>query len=152
MTPALNYWICLGIHALLLAYDDIVLHRRRGLPRWERIGHPIDAAFFSFPIGFVAWMGASASPSIYFILALMSCLIIIKDEWVHVKRINGLEATLHAALFVIHPVTLYTAWELGKTGQTSGLRWTWVALLGVVAFQIVYWNFGGGSHEPQERP
>ncbi|MBK9258377.1 MAG: hypothetical protein IPM54_00910 [Polyangiaceae bacterium] len=93
-----------------------------------------------------------ASPSVYFLLALLSSVVVLKDEWVHVHRIDGLEATVHAALFLIHPVTLYLAWELAKTGQTTGLVWTWVVLLGCIMFQIIYWNFGEGSHERHRGP
>jgi hypothetical protein len=137
----------LGFQGMLLMYDDIVLHQRRGLPRWERIGHPIDAFFFSLPIGIAAWKGSETSPAVYGGLSLLSCMIILKDEWIHVGRIKALEATIHAALFVIHPVTLYAAWELAKTGQTIGLLLAWVALMSVFAFQIIHWNFGKGPHE-----
>jgi hypothetical protein len=147
LTPVVNFGLSLGIQGMLLVYDELVLHRQRGLPRWERMGHPVDAFCFSLPIGFAACRGAETSPNVYFGLSLLSSLVILKDEWVHVGRIGGLEATVHAALFVIHPVTLMTAWELAKTGQTFGLLLAWVALLGVVLFQGVYWNLGKGSHE-----
>jgi 2-polyprenyl-6-hydroxyphenyl methylase / 3-demethylubiquinone-9 3-methyltransferase len=32
----------LGLQALAMAVDEAYFHRRRGLPRWERIGHPLD--------------------------------------------------------------------------------------------------------------
>ncbi len=147
MTPVLGFGMSLGIQGMLLMYDDIVLHQRRGLPRWERIGHPIDTFFFALPIGLAAWKGSETSASVYGGLALLSCLVILKDEWVHVGRINALEATIHAALFVIHPVTLYMAWQLAKTGQTLGLLLAWTALVCVVVFQIIHWNFGKGPHE-----
>lgn len=147
MTPVTSFGMSLGIQGMLLVYDDLVLHQRRGLPRWERIGHPIDAFCFSLPIGLAAWKGSETSSTLYGGLSLLSCVIILKDEWIHVGRINALEATLHAALFVLHPVTLYLAWELAKTGQTFGLLLAWMALVGVVVFQIIHWNFGKGPHE-----
>lgn len=147
MSPAMQFSLSLGIQGTLLMYDDIVLHRRRGLPKWERIGHPVDAFFFSLPIGLAAFMQSATPAEAYFTLSLLSCLVILKDEWVHVGRVGALEATLHAALFVIHPITLMTAWRLAQTGPTIGLFIAWIALLGVVGCQIIYWNFGGGPHE-----
>jgi len=147
MSPLMHFALSLGIQGILLMYDDLVLHRQRGLPRWERIGHPIDALFFSMPIGLAA-LGGSATPSgLYWALSILSCIIVLKDEWVHVGRIGALEATLHAALFVIHPVTLIAAWRLAQTGHTFGLLLAFIALLGVVFFQTLYWNFGKGPHE-----
>ncbi len=143
----MGFGMSLGIQGMLLMYDDIVLHQRRGLPRWERIGHPIDTFFFSLPIGLAAIKGFETSPGVYGGLSLLSCVVILKDEWVHVGRINALEATIHAALFVAHPVTLYMAWQLAKTGQTMGLLIAWMALVGVAVFQIIHWNFGKGPHE-----
>lgn len=147
MSPATYFAISLGIQGALLMYDDVVLHRRRGLPRWERIGHPIDAFFFTLPIALGAICGSDTPSGVYWTLSLLSCLIILKDEWVHVGRIEALEATVHAALFVLHPVTLFAAWKLAQTGQTVGLWLAWIALLGVVSFQTIYWNRGKGSHE-----
>lgn len=147
MTPALHFALSLGMQGILLLYDDVVLHRRRGLPRWERAGHPIDAFFFSLPIAIAAFGGPTTPSGVYWTLSFLSCIIILKDEWVHVGRIGALEATIHAALFVIHPVTLVAAWRLAQTGETLGLVLAWIALLGVVSFQTIYWNFGEGPHE-----
>ena len=33
-----------GTQAALMMVDELHFHRRRGLPRWERIGHPLDTA------------------------------------------------------------------------------------------------------------
>lgn len=147
MTPAMLFALSLGIQGILLMYDDLVLHRRRGLPRWERIGHPVDAFIFSLPIALAAYHGSETPSGAYWALSLSSCISILKDEWVHVGRIAAVEATVHAALFIIHPVTLFMAWNLAQTGQTFGLLLAWIGLLGVVLFQTIYWNLGKGPHE-----
>ena len=31
-----------GLQMFCMAFDELYFHRRRGLPQWERIGHPLD--------------------------------------------------------------------------------------------------------------
>ena len=32
----------LALQALAMLVDELHFHRQRGLPRWERLGHPLD--------------------------------------------------------------------------------------------------------------
>src|SRR4051812_36418196 len=102
---------------------DEGFHMRRGLPAWERWGHPLDtflaAACFAlallaptprFGIGF------------YSAAAAIACLSVTKDEWVHARHCSGTEAWLHACLFLLHPVVLALAgfWAFGAAGHGLG--------------------------------
>src|SRR6185295_1334290 len=41
MVPAMVV-IPIALQGLAMAVDELWFHRRRGLPRWERLGHPLD--------------------------------------------------------------------------------------------------------------
>jgi hypothetical protein len=94
--------------ALLMGTDELWFHRRRGLPRWERIGHPLDTLSV---LVCVLWAWAAPAPSPpwvwgYLALAAGSCALVTKDEGVHAVRCTAAEHWLHAALFVLHPLVL----------------------------------------------
>lgn len=141
----------------LMAVDELHYHRQRGLPLWERIGHPIDTAAFLAPITFELMVEAGPVSSwIFFGLATLSCLLVAKDEFVHRRECKGGEQLLHAYLFMVHPITLVSAYLLwphmaqggkffsfpvpgsdpGRTFLTGFLIVT--ALFGI--YQLVYWN------------
>ncbi len=134
----------LGVQALLMLVDEFVFHRRRGLKRWERWGHPLDTvsvglalAVPAFAPPTEAWMG------VYVGLGLFSCLLVTKDEWVHAEECSPTEHWLHAVLFVLHPVVfgvLGWAWwsEFGVFPRL--LLWAELAaLVGFAFYQIIYW-------------
>src|ERR1700690_1124120 len=99
--------IPLGVQALATVADEFYFHRRRGLPRWGRIGHPLDtltllacyAVALAIPL-------TAASLRTYVALAVFSCLFVTKDEIVHAKYCEPLEHWVHALLFVLHPIVL----------------------------------------------
>jgi hypothetical protein len=148
------------IHAAAMFVDEAWFHRRRGLPRWERLGHPLDtltvvacyAILLAAPpgrAGLIAYLSAAA----------FSCLFITKDEWVHARHCSPGEMWLHAFLFVLHPVLLgiagawrflppavpdpahgfFGAFLIGQTAVTA-------AFLG---YQLLYWN---GPWKPALQP
>ena len=41
----------LGLQALAMVFDEFYFHRKRGLPKWERLGHPIDTFFVLLSLG-----------------------------------------------------------------------------------------------------
>lgn len=156
------YWIILAfvpylIQSLALAVDEFILHHRRGLPRWERWGHPLDtlsvllvnaiALFFSFSQNFLF---------LFVLLGFFSCIFVTKDEWVHSKKCSAFEHWLHGILFVCHPLTFVSTsffWILRDRPTNVGFdlaasQTGAVVLVGQVlllsvffAYQIIYWNF-----------
>jgi hypothetical protein len=134
----------LGAQALLMLVDEFIFHRRRGLPRWERWGHPID----TLSVGLALAVPAFAPPTIdwltvYIGLSIFSCLLVTKDEWVHAKACAPMEHWLHAMLFVLHPVVFgVLAWAWWSEFQNFPRFLLWVelaTLFGFAVYQILYW-------------
>jgi hypothetical protein len=160
---SLLWTLPLAAQGLLMGTDELWFHRRRGLPRWERIGHPIDTASVLLCL-LVPGLAAPSPASVaaYGALALLSCALVTKDEPVHSARCSPGEHWIHAALFVLHPVVFAVSallWS-ARDGQPlaaavaawSGLalpepalaaallRAQLVAVAGFGAYQLLYWN------------
>ncbi len=131
-----------GAQGFALVYDELIFHRQRGLPRWERWGHPIDTFSVLLCLGMTLvlparqpWMG------IYFCSAILSCLCVTKDEWVHTTLCKPAEQWLHSMLFLLHPILLwaiYSLW-LGNEGMFL-LRVETILCAAFMVYQILYWN------------
>lgn len=149
-----------AVLALLMAVDEIFFHRRRELPRWERIGHPLDT--LTVLCCYVVLLGfepRGPAPGLYAVLAVFSCLFVTKDERVHQKLCLAAEHWLHAVLFMLHPLALASAallWatprlaELGMAFTPAELKLARTLLWGQAGatlafgvYQGVYWNWGG---------
>ena len=146
-----------GLQMFCMAFDELYFHRRRGLPRWERIGHPLDTLtvvicllwLLSVPPG-------SGAVAIYAGLAIFSCLFVTKDEWVHLKHCPAAEQWVHALLFALHPLVLLSTGLLWPAAHGIGSAWPgWIrytgeersiltalcaVVLGFGIFQFIYWN------------
>jgi hypothetical protein len=93
--------------ALVIGVDEFVFHVKRGLPKWERIGHPLDTLTVLACAIYTLWVPYSPlTLKIYIGLALFSCLFVTKDEFVHKHHCPASEQWLHALLFVNHPIAL----------------------------------------------
>ena len=97
----------LALQAVAMFFDEVLFHRRRGLSRWERVGHPLDTltVLACFAVAIAAppvtrWLFA------YVALSAFSCLFVTKDEWIHARDCSPAEHWLHAVLFVLHPIAL----------------------------------------------
>jgi hypothetical protein len=161
------------IHSLGMLADEGWYHRRRGLPAWERWGHPLDTltVLACYVLVFVlpATPGGAAA---FAAAALFSSLFVTKDEWIHAKHCTGGEMWLHAFLFVLHPVLLGLAgaWRFapallsgpGSAGlpaaavQDPGHAFFGTFLAGqslltalFLGYQLLYWN---GPWKPALRP
>jgi len=147
----------LTLQGAVMGVDELYFHRRRGLGRWERIGHPIDTLSVVACLVWVLVVPPRRAAAFGFIaLCVFSCLLITKDEWVHARRCSAGEHWVHALLFLVHPVTLATLgllWPGLHTASSAPIPWLAADrfLLVVVAgqlvltvtfcaYQIVYWN------------
>ncbi len=147
--------------ALILA--DERLHLKRGLPAWERWGHPLDtfATAACYALAFVLPRTA-AGLAVYAAAAIVACLCVSKDEWVHARHCGAGEGWLHALLFMLHPVLLALAgiWAFadrspaGSPGDARFRTFLEVQLMLTIAFgawQIAYWNGPWGRARPVPR-
>lgn len=129
------------IQGLLIATDEFYFHWKRNLPRWERIGHPIDSFLFALPLGILVFTTPTPQMDlIYVVLSAISCLSITKDEWIHQQqRINSFESWLHAVLFILHPVILFSAYFLSDS-KPWFLKLFFMVVLVFGIHQFFFWN------------
>lgn len=128
--------------AALMTVDEFHFHRRRELPRWERWGHPMDAAFL---LAALCAQRFAASPanvqSPFIILAILSCLIITKDEWVHSRECSAGEQWVHSVLFILHPLVLIAAVPLSMFATGRLFLSVQIAAITLCSlYQVLYWN------------
>ena len=146
--PFLLQVVCMGV-------DELYFHHRRKLPRWERIGHPLDTLTVVLCLGLVLVVPPSpASLSVYLILCVFSCLFVTKDEWVHHKFCSAGEQWMHALQFILHSLVLLCAGLLWPTLHEQTLNFIYYegfertffkVNLGLTFlfgfYQLIYWNF-----------
>jgi hypothetical protein len=131
----------LGLQAVAMLIDELYFHRKRGLPRWERVGHPIDTLSVLICYAITLSVEPTQAHVVWYVsAACFSCLLITKDELVHAARCAPLELWLHSVLFVLHPVVLATSGLLWLEGEQAMLRLSagLTALFG--GYQLLYWN------------
>lgn len=146
------------VQAFAIGFDEYYFHIKRGLPLWERIGHPIDT--LSVFICFLFTLLVPYSPTAlkwYMGLAVFSCLMVTKDEWVHKHHCPGSEHWLHALLFINHPIILTAVGLIWAALSGAGPAWvknwlleltslhTFIIMQAVFtalffSYQAIYWN------------
>ena len=148
-----------AVQAIAIMLDEYVFHIKRGLPLWERIGHPIDTLSVLGCMAMILFVPYSAVALKWYIgLSLISCLMITKDEWVHKHHCPASEQWLHALLFVNHPIMLTCAgliwyaipecadpnWVQSWLHQPQTLYQMLQMQTGVITlfflYQVIYWN------------
>jgi hypothetical protein len=148
------------IQGAAILVDEIYFHHKRGLPAWERIGHPLDTLSLLICMGIVIFIPFSLTAlKIYGAFALFSCLMVTKDEFIHKHHCPWAENWVHALLFILHPITLACAallWPIIQHSQSfpwdypwlhEPVFFTWLFYLqtGLIAlffiYQLVFWNF-----------
>ena len=138
-------FIPLLLQGLAIGVDEFYFHKKRGLGKWERIGHPVDTFFMLACIGVTLLFKFSDGIVLYSVLSVFSCLIITKDEWIHTKECPPAEMWLHAVLFVLHPISLCVIGYIWYSSLLyTSLFWFLSSLFfGVFVlfvYQIGYWN------------
>lgn len=149
-----------ALQALAIGVDEVYFHWKRGLPKWERLGHPMDTLSLLTCLGMVIFIPFSIfALQIYCALAVLSCFMVTKDEFVHKEHCCGAENWLHALLFILHPITLtMTAliWPISQ--QKNPPEWfpVWFdhsttlslflyvqggLVLAFFLYQFIFWNF-----------
>jgi hypothetical protein len=146
-------------HALGMLADEAWFHRRRGLPPWERWGHPLDTltvlACYALALALPPTRPAAYA---YLATAAFSSLFVTKDEWIHARHCTGGEMWLHGCLFVLHPLLLGLAglWRFAPLlrpetallpAADPGRAFFGAFLIGQTAvtalflgYQLLYWN------------
>lgn len=128
-------WVAQGI---LIFFDEFKFHHERGLKKWERIGHPIDSLFFLVPFLYTLKF---TNIYVFVGLCVFSCLLVTKDEFVHIKECLASEQWLHAVLFIIHPVAFLGLWVAWQNNLFTIIQIQSVIVFLFMLYQIIYWNF-----------
>lgn len=130
------------IQSILMGYDE-VLHHKRGLGIWERLGHPLDSLTVFVPLSMIAMNDYNESRlTMYSILAVFSCLFITKDEFVHHRECSSVETWIHSVLFVLHPMIFLSSGILWKNDPNNFFLTLQPALVGIfMIYQILRWSF-----------
>ncbi len=119
--------------------DEFYFHFKRGLGRWERIGHPLDT--LSFLSCFVwAYSLDTTQTTGFYILSALSTLIITKDEFVHANESPPGEQWLHSVLFIVHPIALFGLFKVWQAGLKEFILIQALIISGFGLYQFVYWN------------
>jgi 2-polyprenyl-6-hydroxyphenyl methylase / 3-demethylubiquinone-9 3-methyltransferase len=149
MTAVVVCMIPIVLQGVIMVIDEGWFHRARGLPRWERIGHPLDTLTIAVCLG---WLVATtpdtpAAVPVYVGLAVFSTLFVTKDEAVHARLCSPGEHWLHAVLFVLHPIVLAAfgyLWWIGAVGLLIGQLGIAIAFM---AYQVIYWSLEDAEPE-----
>lgn len=147
------------LQAVAMVLDEGYFHKKRTLPRWERIGHPIDTLSVLMCFLFAVMVPFSySSLKIYLLLSAVSCILVTKDEFVHKQYCCAKENWLHALLFTLHPITLGLAgfiWPVSQGKPVVFWIQQWLrepqilrklllfqvgALSLFLMYQVIYWN------------
>jgi len=149
-----------ALQAICMIFDEGYFHIRRGLPKWERIGHPIDTCSVLACMAMVLFVPFSTTTLIIYIcLATFSCILVTKDEFVHKEHCPASENWLHAVLFTLHPIMLASAgfmwpvvqgapvtpwvaqWLNNPEALAQFLRTQFGIMVLFLFYQIIFWNF-----------
>ena len=130
------------VQAAVMFVDERVYHRRRGLPRYERIGHPIDTLSAALCYAWLVFARPTrAHACAYAAIAIVSALVVTKDEPIHARACSPGEHWVHALLFMLHPIVLGAAAYVWWTGRLRALLVAELALtIAFAAYQLAYWN------------
>jgi len=144
------------IQMVAIGLDESLFHIKRGLPKWERIGHPLDTLSVLGCVLFVILVPYAATMIKWYVaLGIFSCLLITKDEFVHKHHCPAAEQWLHAVLFVNHSILLiamglmwpkihgadFPVWLGGREFMKNFLIFQ-ACMIGLFClYQVIYWNF-----------
>ena len=119
--------------------DEFYFHEKRGLPLWERVGHPLDTLTVVVCYSYLLWGPEELNH--YLLLCGFSCLFITKDEFVHAPICPPVEQWLHSLLFIVHPISFLCAYLLWKEGELSFLKIQLLITFIFMLYQIIRWSF-----------
>jgi hypothetical protein len=132
----------LVLQSLFILVDEFYFHIKRGLPLWERIGHPLDTLSFLFCFAFTLLTAPTPNHiQIFLGLSVFSCLFVTKDEFVHAHNCGSGEHWVHSVLFILHPASLVTAYRFWVTGEYKIVILMQTIMIGLfLLWQIFYWQ------------
>jgi hypothetical protein len=131
-----------GLQGIIILFDELFFHRRRGLGAFERWGHVADSVLYAAALGVTIFFPPEGKAMLAFMgLAFLSCLLVTKDEWIHAAECSGGEHWCHSILFLLHGMALVIASFLWQDDPESWpLRVMPLLVLGWGGYQFLFWN------------
>lgn len=121
--------------------DEFYFHHKRGLGRWESIGHPVDTFLFLIPfIICLSWSYEEFISKVLIVTSVLSTLIITKDEWIHSEQSSGAENWLHSLLFILHPLSLGVLYYFWTNKEIFYIQIQAGIISLFFIYQVFYWN------------
>lgn len=133
---------------LIMFIDEFYYHKQRGLGLFEYRGHVVDSLIFLATLSIpVLTLPSQTTLIIYITMAIISTLIITKDEWVHARECKAGEHWLHALLFVLHAPILIGLGFIWVNDPTALILRLVPPIVGAWAiYQFFYWR----THHAQQ--
>lgn len=127
---------------ILMFVDEFYFHEQRELPRWERIGHPLDTLTTFVTLSVPAFFPYSGGGKfVYFVFAILSCLFITKDEFIHNDLCSKGEQWIHSLLFILHPILFGVTYLMWMNSVSPIFLIAQFIIVGVfMIYQIFRWN------------
>ena len=137
------------LHVTIFHVDEYYFHRRRTLCRKEVLSMFLDGVLFLPPLVIASFAPVTETwISIYTVLAILSCISVIKNEWFFLHDVSKKERVVHAALYVLHPILLYTffiSWVGQYLHNNFNFYLVQIFYMGfgvkTLTHQLIYWNY-----------
>jgi hypothetical protein len=131
-----------ALQAGAMLVDEGHFHASRPLPRWERVGHPLDTLSVAACYGWLCATnpGTPHALAVYAGIAAFSCLFVTKDEPLHARVCPPAEHWLHAFLFVLHPIVLAAFAWAWQGGHVVLVRAQLALTVAFGVYQVLRWN------------
>lgn len=136
------------IQVILFNVDEYYFHRKRGLVKQEVISAIVDGALYLIPLLIAIFLPFNSLwQKLYIGFAMISCLSIAKNECFY-PSLTAPERVVHALLYILHPVMLYTfyiSWE--QNYFTTMINFWMIQIIYMalgaktLTYQIIYWNY-----------
>lgn len=135
-------------HAILFAYDEYILNKKRELSQGEINSALLDGVLFLGIVALTIFTTYTENLGIVFIsLSFLSCISIIKNEFFY-PVLELRERLVHSILYVLHPLILYAfylSWEMDFFNNNMSywmLQLCYLALgFKAMCYHVIYWNF-----------
>ena len=134
-------WPLVGAQAALMLVDERVFHRLRRLGARESWGHVADSLLFTAALAPAALLPPTRGAAVLYAgLALVSTILVTKDEWIHTRECKAAENWVHSLLFCLHPCVLIAVGALWTRGEGAFLRAGLPLVVAAYSFyQWLYW-------------
>jgi hypothetical protein len=139
-----GFLVITGLMGMIFLLFDEPLHRKRGLLRWERISHLVDAV--ALTLTYFVGFAAASFPSVFSLLVLYGLVAILtvglsyKDEFIHKEACSAWENLVHALMFTLLGGSLsFATFVIASEGDAWPLLVAGVAGLLAVVGQLLCW-------------